>query len=281
MSQKCKKALVFNQKGGVGKTTITCNLAASLALLNKKVLVIDLDSQANSTRYLLGNIDTHYEQTIAAFFEASLKLKLFSQGLASYIQATPFPNLSIIPSDPKLTEIQTKLENRYKIMKLASSLTELLKTKTFDFVFIDTSPSVNFYTMSALAAVDSVLVPFDCDVFSAQALEQVMDLISEVKEDHNPALMLEGVIINQFIASSKLPAKAVETVRQNLSVKILEPYLSSSVIIKESHALNTPLPFLKPNHKVSQEFLALARQFSPVQGKSVAKKKEKHPGVSL
>ncbi len=262
MSAKCKKRLVFNQKGGVGKTTITCNLAASLAVMGHKVLVIDLDSQANSTRYLLGNIDQREDQTIAAFFEATLKLKLFNQGLASYIQSTSFPNLSIIPSDTRLTDLQTKLENRYKILKLASSLNDLLKAKSFDFVFIDTSPTLNFYTMSALVAVDSVLVPFDCDVFSAQALEQVIDVVSEVKEDHNPNLTIEGVVINQYQANSKLPTLAIDTIRDNLGVTVLEPFLSSSVVIKESHALNTPMAYLKSSHKVSREFFELAAKLA-------------------
>lgn len=251
------KRAVFNQKGGVGKTSITCNLAAAMAQMGRKVLVVDLDSQANSSRYLMGREADDVTKSLADFFTATLSFKLFQNSLEEYLYSTPHENLWMIPAERSLSELQPKLEARYKIFKLAEGIEKLIASHGFDDVFFDTPPALNFYSMSALMAADRVLIPFDCDAFSAEALVRVMEIIEEVQADHRPDLVAEGVVINQYQAGAKLPAGAIQDLVKN-GYRVLEPYLPTSIVMRESHAASLPLPFLRPKHKLSQQFIKLA-----------------------
>lgn len=264
--------VVFNQKGGVGKTSITCNLAASLAYLGKKVLVIDLDSQCNSSQYLYGDSYIDCKRTVADFFESTLKLNIFGNSLREAVQKTKYENLWLIPSSASLADLQTKLESKYKIFKLKQALEELVEARAYDEVLIDTPPALNFYSMSSLISADRVLIPFDCDAFSAHAILQVMDTVEEVATDHQPNLKVEGIIINHFQSQARLPREAIDSLLAK-DFPILTPYLSSSILMKESHGKNKPLVFLKPNHKLSQEFIELAKKLESKKGKSKKTKK--------
>ena len=161
------RRVVFNQKGGVGKSTITCNLAAISAARGLRTLVIDLDPQANSTRYLLGAAADSLENTATGFFDQMLNFKLRPLPTEDFLVATPFENLFLLPADSALEELQAKLESRYKIYKLREALDAL---DDFDEIWIDTPPALHFYTRSALIAADSCLIPFDCDEFARRAL---------------------------------------------------------------------------------------------------------------
>lgn len=251
------KRVIFNQKGGVGKTSLTCNLAAAASKLGRKVLVLDLDSQANATQYLLGREAKEITKSIADFFSSTLSFKLFKDTLRECVYSTPHDNLWVIPSEGSLSELQPKLEARYKIFKLREALDSLIESEGFTDVFFDTPPALNFYTMSALIAADRVLIPFDCDAFSADALTKVMNIIQEVASDHQPGLESEGIIINQFQSQAKLPQEGVAALVEK-GFKVLTPYLSASIAMRESHAAHIPLVILKPKHKLSEEFMALA-----------------------
>lgn len=251
------KRVIFNQKGGVGKTSVTCNLAAAFAVEGRKTLVVDLDAQANATQYLLGP-GAKLNRTIADFFESTLTFKLFKDSLAEALTQAPQANLWVIPAERALAELQPKLEGRYKIFKLREAVEALIKAEKFDEVLFDTPPALNFYSMSALMAADLALIPFDCDAFSADALLAVNDVIEEVALDHNPGLRPEGVVINQFQAQAKLPQNAIDALTAQ-GFNVLRPYLSSSIVMRESHAAHQPLVYFRPKHKLSEEFLALAR----------------------
>ena len=168
--------VVFNQKGGVGKSTITCNLAAISASRGLRTLVIDLDPQGNSTRYLLGAGADEARDTAAELFDQTLKFTLRNQGAEAFITATPFENLHVLPSSPRLEELHSKLESRYKLYKLRDALAAL---EGYDRIYIDTPPALNFYTRSALIAAQGCLIPFDCDDFSRRALYSLMDSVQE------------------------------------------------------------------------------------------------------
>ena len=247
------RRVVFNQKGGVGKSTITCNLAAISAKSGFRTLVIDLDPQGNSTHYLLGKSGQELDVSLSDFFDQTLNFKLRSKKTEDLIYSSSHENLYVLPSHPDLEEMQSKLESRYKIFKLRDALNDL---KGFDQVFIDTPPSLNFYSRSALIAADSVLIPFDCDDFSRRALYTLMENLEEIRGDHNPRLALEGIIVNQFQARAGLPQKLVAEMLEE-GLPLLEPYLSSSVKIKESHELSRPMIDLDPAHKLTLQFQAL------------------------
>jgi len=250
------RRVVFNHKGGVGKSTITCNLAAIAAHQGRRVLVVDLDPQANTTRYLLGeSTDTHTwdEGGSAGFFEQSLKLTL-RETLDDFIVETPFENLALMPASARLDELHAKLESRYKIYKLQKALESV--ADRFDDIWIDTPPSLNFFTRSALIAAQRCLIPFDCDAFSRQALDGLMGQVAELKEDHNPDLEIEGVVVNQFQSRARLPGELVQKLQDD-GLPVLHPYLRATVKVRESHQASKPMIHLEPSHPLTQEFLAL------------------------
>ena len=246
--------VVFNQKGGVGKSTITCNLAAVSVWQGLRTLVIDLDSQGNSTRYLMGEDMSDDMPNGAEFFEQSLKFTIRDKSASEFIVNTRWEGLDLMPSHPLLDELHSKLESRHKIYKLRDALAQL--ADDYDQIYIDTPPALNFYTRSALIAAQGCLIPFDCDDFSRRALYTLLDSVAEMKADHNPHLRVEGIIVNQFQPRANLPQRLVQELIDE-GLPVLQPYLSASVRIRESHEQSLPMIFLEPRHKLTQEFIAL------------------------
>lgn len=248
------KRVIFNQKGGVGKSTIAVNLAAIAASQGKRTLLIDIDPQCNSSRYVLGAAAHAATPTLKDYFEQVLSFSQFAQPAGHYVHPTPFENLSIIVAHPELGDLQSKLESRNKIYKLRDLLREL--GKEYDDIFIDTPPAYNFFSQAALIGADSCLIPFDCDDFSRQALYTLINNIKEIKADHNADLAIEGIVVNQFQPRASLPRRMVEQLTEE-GLPVFENKLSSSIRIRESHERNLPMIHLDRNHKLSQEYLAL------------------------
>jgi len=249
------RRVVFNQKGGVGKSSITCNLAAISAQQGYKTLVIDLDVQGNTTHYLLGKASTECENNIAQYFEQVLSFKVFNKKPEDFITPSPYENLDVIASSPELEHLERKLEAKHKIYKLRDALKAL--ERKYDRIFVDTAPALNFYTQSALIACNKCLIPFDCDDFSRKALYNLGMEIQEIQEDHNDELKIEGIIVNQFQPRASLPQQLIkELIEEGLPV--LPVYLTSSVKMKESHQKNRPLIYMDPKHKLTHQFVELS-----------------------
>lgn len=245
--------VVFNQKGGVGKTTLLANLAAIAAQRGRKTLVVDLDAQCNASQYLLSSDGRQADCGSADFFEAALERGRNGKALVDYVTETPFENLSIIAAHPDLEEIRVKLEARHKIYKLRQALEKL---NGFDEIFIDTPPALNFYSQSALIAADRVLVPFDCDDFARQALYALFDNIHEIQEDHNPSLVIDGIVVNQFQPRARLPQRMLAELADE-GHPLIDAHVGSSVKVRESHDASIPLIHYAPRHKVTQQLVAL------------------------
>ena len=246
--------VVFNQKGGVGKSTITCNLAAISAQQGLRTLVVDLDPQGNTTHYLLGDGIGDEVLGAADFFDQTLKFTARPKETAEFIVPTRWEHLHLMPSSPLLDELQAKLESRYKIYKLREALAEL--DSDYDRIYIDTPPALNFYTRSALIAAEGCLIPFDCDDFSRRALYALLDNVQEIQADHNADLKVSGIVVNQFQPRANLPQQLVQALVDE-GLPVLQPYLSASVKIKESHQLARPMIHLDARHKLTQEMVAL------------------------
>ena len=253
------RRVVFNQKGGVGKSTIVCNLAAISAARGIRTLVVDLDPQANTTHYLLGRDGAEARPNLADFFDQTLSFRLFREGSQAFVHETPFPLLALAPAHPDLHDLLGKLESHHKIYKLRDLLGDL---DGFDAVWIDTPPALNFFTLSALIAAQRCLIPFDCDDFSRRALYTLLDSVHEVREDHNRELEVEGIVVNQYQSRALLPQRLVdELIAEGLPV--LRPFLRSSVKVRESHQAGRPLIHLAPTHKLTGDFEALLDALSP------------------
>ena len=245
--------VVFAQKGGVGKTTIAVNLAAIAAARGARTLLVDLDAQANATRYLTGRTLDDTGRTVAHFYEDSLAFKLQPLALAECLHATPYPRLHLLPAGAALGELHGRLESRSKFTRLRKALGEL---DQYDEIVVDTPPALNFYTRSALIAAHGCLVPFDCDEFSRHALYGLLASVEEIRDDHNDALRVEGVVVNQFQPRATLPQRLVRQLHDE-GLPVLDTKLSSSVKVRESHEAAQPLVYFAPTHKLTAEFIAL------------------------
>ena len=253
------RRVVFNQKGGVGKSSIACNLAAISAARGLPTLVVDLDPQGNTSQYLLGDGYDDADDGIGAFFRDCLGFRLLDRDPYDYVEATAFEDLHLIVSSPDLNELEPKLQAKHKIYKLQ----ELLRRLDDDFaaVYIDTPPAFNFFTLSALIAADRCLIPFDCDDFSRRALYQLLENVEETRSDHNSDLRVEGIIINQFLPRANLPRRLVDELCQD-GLPVLETRLSSSVKMRESHEQALPLVHLAPRHQLTGQFIALYEELT-------------------
>lgn len=268
--------VVFNQKGGVGKSSITSNLAAVSASEGKKTLVVDLDVQGNSSHYLGFEESEGGENTVAEYLSQRSGFFQASKKPIDFVHETPFENLYLLPASPELAHVEKDLESRYKIYKLRDALRDL--DEEFDNIFIDTPPNFNFYSKSALIAAQELLIPFDCDTFSLHALHIVMENVFELREDHNPELEVGGVIVNQYNSQAKLPQQLIDAMT-NEDLPIYASYLPSSVKMKESHSVRKPLIYMAASHKLTK---AIEDLYQDVElrryhgaAKSVPKKKKK------
>ena len=219
-------------------------VAAILAERHERV-TSDLDKAAK--------LKAETDQAIATYEKALADARANAQKIAAETQAS----LSAETETKRKAleaELHGKLESRHKIYKLRDALIEL--ADEYDTIWIDTPPALNFYTQSALIAAQGCLIPFDCDDFSRRALYGLLESVKEIQADHNPDLVVEGIVVNQFQPRASLPQRTVQELIDE-GLPVLQPYLGASVKIKESHELSCPMIHLDPRHKLTQSFEAL------------------------
>jgi chromosome partitioning protein len=251
------RRVIFNQKGGVGKTTIACNLAAISAAKGKKTVLIDIDPQAHSTRYLLGSASQDIKPTIHEYFEESMYSLVSGVGnIRSYIHQTPFDNLDVMPASPGLAELESQLESRFDMFRLREPLESL---KEYKYIYFDTPPALNFFTRAALIAGDHCLIPFDCDDFSKQTLNMLIENVNEIRKEQNPRLRVEGIIVNHFQTRANFSNKIVEELKKE-GLPLLKIFLTTSVKIRESRYKSIPMVFFAPRHKLTHQFEELYKK---------------------
>lgn len=243
---------VFNQKGGVGKTTTNVNLSACLAKKGKKVLVLDIDPQGNTT----SGFGINKKELTTSIYDVLIN----GTDINDVIINTNFENLYIVPSNVELAGAEIELtRNEDRELSLKKAI-EKIKDK-YDFVFIDCPPSLGLLTINALVAVDSVLIPIQCEYYALEGVSQLMDTIKLVKRSLNPQLEIEGVVLSMFDGRTNLSIQVVDEVKNYFKGKVYTTIIPRNVRLAEAPSYGIPIIDYDPKSKGAEAYIELAEEF--------------------
>lgn len=240
---------VANQKGGVGKTTTAVNLAAALGVLEKKVLLIDADPQANATSGL-GIEEVNY---------STYHLLEHSVDVKDCIQKTTSPNLELIPSHIDLVAAEIELVDRDKREYMLKKALETVKNE-YDYIIIDCAPSLGLITVNALTAADSVIVPIQCEYFALEGLGKLLNTIKNVQKIHNNELDIEGLLLTMYDSRLRLSNQVVEEVNTHFPEMVFETIIARNVRLSEAPSFGESILMYDAESKGAIQYLQLAEE---------------------
>jgi len=245
-----KTIAITNQKGGVGKTTTAINLSACLAEAGKRILLIDLDPQGNSTSGVGGKADQN------SAYEALMG----RVQIANCVQKTAVEGLYLIPSDIRLTGAELELvdlEQREYRLKL------LLKTleSQYDYIFIDCPPSLGLLTLNALTAAQRVLIPIQCEYYALEGVTSLMNTVSRVKHTFNPRLDIEGVLLTMLDGRTNLGLQVVAQVKKHFKSRVYATAIPRNVRLGEAPSHGLPIHLYDPRSIGADSYRRLAKEF--------------------
>jgi chromosome partitioning protein len=242
---------IANQKGGVGKTTTSVNLAASLGVLEKKILLIDADPQANATSGLGIDVEK-VELGTYQLLEHTIAAK-------KAIIATSSPNLDLIPSHIDLVAIEIELVDKEEREYMMKKAIQGLK-KDYDFILIDCAPSLGLLTLNALTAADSVIIPIQCEYFALEGLGKLLNTIKSVQKIHNPDLDIEGLLLTMYDSRLRLSNQVVEEVRKHFDEMVFDTIIQRNVRLSEAPSFGESIISYDAGSKGANNYLSLAQE---------------------
>ena len=242
---------IANQKGGVGKTTTSVNLAASLGVLEKKVLLIDADPQANATSGLGINVD---QVEIGTY-----QLLEHTASAEESIIKTDSPNVDIIPAHIDLVAIEIELvdkdEREYMLKKAITHL-----KSSYDYILIDCAPSLGLLTLNALTAADAVIIPIQCEYFALEGLGKLLNTVKSVQKIHNTDLDIEGLLLTMFDQRLRLSNQVVEEVQKHFTDMVFETIIQRNVRLGEAPSYGESIIKYDVSSKGATNYLSLAKE---------------------
>jgi len=243
---------IANQKGGVGKTTTSINLAASLAALDKRVLLIDLDPQGNTTSGL-GIGKQHVERgTYDVLMQDSL--------LRDTVMKTPYNHLFLLPASMDLAGAEVELVNEDARERRLEAAFSAYKEEPFDYVFIDCPPALNLLTLNALTAADQVMITLQTEFYAMEGLTQLMDTIRRVRQSLNPDLNMDGILLTMVDKRNNLSLQVEQEVREYFGSQVYKNIIPRNVRLSEAPSFGLPVMYHDIRSKGAQAYLAVAQE---------------------